>query len=254
MPIRVMPAFLQLQRALQRAYARESYGDERAILTVEEREQTDLIVRLEPGSTTFGADLLPVLEMLAGNLSGTKSLIALLGLAAIYKGNDYLKTFLDYRASVRQADHQPRDTITQLAELNEDVRQLRDDVDDAHRLLIRGLNDNDELLLDKRTRISGSEARQLTRRRRRRRVRAQLDGRYVVERVQSGPSRDGFRVRIRDVTTDQALDLPFPEGTLSEEQIGRLQRSEWGKTPLRMSIQVEQIGTRILKADLTRLY
>lgn len=254
MPTRVMPAFVQLQLALHRAYARERYGDERAVLTAEERERTELVVRLTPGSTTFGADLLPILEILAGNLSSTTSLVALLGLAAIYRGNDYLKTILNYRASARQRDQGPTDTITQLAEVSEDFRQLRDDVEHAHRALIGSLNDDDELLLDKQTRINGSEARRLTRRRRRRRERARVNGRYVVDRVQSGLNRDGFRVRVRELPSDRILDLPFPEGSLSEDHIGRLQQSEWRKTPLNMSIQVERIGARIVKAELIRLF
>lgn len=69
MPTRIMPAFMELQRALRRAYARDIYGDDKAVLTTDERERTGLVIRLEPGSTTFGANLLPVLEALAGNIT-----------------------------------------------------------------------------------------------------------------------------------------------------------------------------------------
>lgn len=180
-------------------------------------------------------------------------MITILGVAAIYKGNDYLKTFLDHRASAKQTDATPQDTIIQLAELNENVEKLTTDVEHAHRLLIRGLSDNDEVLLNTRTKISGGEARRLIRRERRRRSRTQLDGRYVVERVQSGPRRNGFLVRVLDVNTDRAFDLPFPEGTLSERQMEQLQRSEWRKTALDMRVEVERVGREIVKAKLRRL-
>ena len=60
-PTRIMPALLRLQRAIDRACAR-SLGKDGGRLAREERKRVELIVRFEPGSTTFSSELAPVLN------------------------------------------------------------------------------------------------------------------------------------------------------------------------------------------------
>lgn len=101
-PTRVMPAFEQLQQALRRAYARGLYGDEKARLTREDRQRTELVFELADGSTKVVSELLPILNELAGKLGGRKSVALILALAVIYKGDDYLRAYLDYRVALME--------------------------------------------------------------------------------------------------------------------------------------------------------
>ena len=87
------------------------WGVERR-LSEEERKRTELIVRLKPGSTTFLSELAPVLNRalvaLTKNMSGTESLIALLGVAAIVGGAYVWKARLNTQARLREIDHYTR--------------------------------------------------------------------------------------------------------------------------------------------------
>ena len=85
---------------MRRAYVRSLYGDEKARLTREDRQRTELVFELAGGSTKVVSELLPVLNELAGKLGGRKSVALILALAVIYKGDDYLRAYLDYRVAL----------------------------------------------------------------------------------------------------------------------------------------------------------
>ena len=102
-PTRVMPAFEELQRAFRRAYARSVYGDERARLTREDRRRTELVFELADGSTKVVSDLLPVLNVVAGQLSGPASVATVLAIAVIFKGEDYLRAYLEHCVALLEA-------------------------------------------------------------------------------------------------------------------------------------------------------
>ena len=123
-------------------------------------------------------------------------------------------------------------------------------MEDAQGKLMRGLDDNDVLVLDEDASIRGYDARRLAREPRRARVHGRIDGEFLIQAVASGQVRDGIRARLRNVSTGQILTVNIPEGTLPEEQVEQLQDGEWSKTPLVMTINVQRIGERIVNADL----
>ena len=260
-PTRVMPAFEELQRAFRRAYARSVYGDEKARLTREDRRRTELVFELADGSTKVVSDLLPVLNVVADKLSGRASVALILALAVIFKGDDYLRVYLEHREALLEAGPaveanevaDVRDSLIGLGEENEDVFHLQDDVDKAHTRLLLSLEDDDELVFDGGTRVRGYDARRLARQARRARVRTTVEGEFVVQTVQSGQVRDGFRAKIRAVNSEEVLSVIISEGTLTESQMHHLQRAEWGKRPVHMTIDVRRVGEQIVRAEVTDL-
>ena len=264
-PTRVMPALEGIQRAFRRAYARSVYGDEKARLTREDRERTELVFELGDGSTKVAAELLRVLNEMAGKLSGRASVATLLALAVIFKGDDYLRVYWDYRvallevgpvvetAQVEDMNEDARGLLSGLAEENEDVLRLQEDVDRAHTQLMLNLEDEDELVLDGETRVLGYDARRLARRVRRTGERSTVEGDFIVQSVQSGQIRDGFRAKIRSVRSNEVMSVTISERTLSERKIRHFQRAEWAKRPVQMTIDVRRAGARIVRAEVTDL-
>ena len=266
-PTRIMPALVEIQRALNRAYARSVYGDEGKRLSQIERKRTELIVRLEPGSTTFSSDLAPALNAMVSNMSDPYALAAILGVASLAALAWVAKGVLTHRASLA-ADH---DSATRVAEAlarqsAEETRRLelverlvnrdmdasrhQQDMEEASSALMRKLNDDDELVLDEATSIRGYDARRLVRQPRRTRTHGQIDGEFLIQAVESGDVRNGIRARVRNVESQQVLTIAIPEGTLPEARIAQLQEGEWSKTPLFMTINVQRLGDRIVQADL----
>ena len=131
-----------------------------------------------------------------------------------------------------------------------DLARQQIDMEDAQNLLMRGLRDDDELIINGEESISGLDARRLARQPRRERVPGRIDGEFLIQAVESGQVQRGFRARVRDVNGEQVLTIRIPQGVLPEEQMEELKRGEWTKTPIYMSINVQRIGERIVEADL----
>lgn len=268
-PTRVMPALLEFQRALDRAYARTLNKSVRG-LSQEERRQVELIVRLEPGSTKFFSELAPALNnALAAaveNMSGTQTLVAILFVAAVsgsvlawrmYLGHradrlkhDMGREELKLRAQLTEEQNRHAETILRIAHENSLAGANLDDMLGARDGLLRRMDEGDRLLVDDEPIVEGNIARTLARRPREVPVQDRLDGEFDILTVDSGNIKDGFRVRVRARDTGAELPVNIPAGTLPLEQIADLQSGEWGKAPLHMRINVERVGKRIIRATL----
>lgn len=220
-------------------------------------------MRLEPGSTTFLSELAPALNnalvAAARNMSGTESLIAILGVAAIVVGGYIWKHRLNHLAQIHELDHRTRmgeqeteriRIVTRLAEENAHVAAHLADAAASQDALLRGLDERDQLVVGGEPIVDGDVGRRLIRRLRPDRVQDRLDADFMILSVESGQVRSGFRVRVRDVGTDDELMVSIPEGTLPPEQIADLQSGEWEKAPLHMRINVVRAGSRIVEATL----
>ena len=262
-PTRILPPFLDLQKVLRRAYARSVYGDETKRLTQEERQQTEIVIRLEPGSTKFLSELWQTLNTMAGNMSGPESVAAILGVAVIVGLTIVGKSYIVSRAQAKAYDlgitmskEETRrlELLASLLRQSPTIAQHIEDAENAQDHLMRKLAPGDELVLDDETSINGQDAKIIARNPRRARVHTREDGRFIIQAVESGQVQRGFRARVRrvDANGGQTLVVSIPEGALPPEQMAELKEGEWGKTPLLMSIDVQTLGDRVVQADLIR--
>ena len=265
-PTRIMPGLLGLQRAINRGYARSVHGDVRR-LTKKEEKQVELIVRLEPGSTRFFSELAQALNnalvAAAKNMSGTESAIVILGSVlgsvAIIAGAFVWKTRLNARARLHEIDHQTKlseqetrrhEITARLVERYPNVAAQLADVGAAQDALLKRLEPKDQLMIGEEEIVNGEIGKRLAQSPRTPRVQDRLDADFIILSVDSGQVRDGFRVRVRGVTSGEELAVSIPEGTLPPDQISDLQNGEWGKVPLHMRINVARAGNRIVEATL----
>ena len=261
-PTRIMPALLELQQAVNRAYGRSVYGTDRR-LTQDERKKTELIVRLKPGSTTFQADITEVLNTIiteaARNMTGPDTVTVVLGVAFIFAGASVWKGYINKAAKDREIDHRIQMSKEEteryrifggVAERHSSVAEHLADMNAAQRQLLNRLDRNDRLLVGGEEIVDGEIGRRIARRGRTERVEDRLDGNFVILSVDSGQVRDGFRVRVKDVVSGGDLLVWIPEGTLPPEQIADLQSGEWKKKPLHMRINTVRAGGRVVKATL----
>lgn len=262
MPTRIMPALVALQRSIDRSYARAKYGHERR-LSREERRETELIVRVEPGSTTFWADLASALNhaisAAASNMTGPQLVLTILGIAAIASGGYVWKAYINASARRHELDHRVRtseedtkrfEIIERLAERQAEVAQHLADTNAAQGEMLKRLQPTDQVVVDGEEIINGELGRRIVRRPREEPVEDRLDGDFTILSVESGSVKDGFRVRVRNTKTSDTLSVSIPAGTLSDEQLEALQSGEWGKRPLRLKINIARIGKRIVRATL----
>lgn len=261
-PTRIMPALLNLQRTVDRTYARNLYGTPKR-LTRDERKKTELIVRTRPGSTIFESNIAPALNHLATeaiqNMSGLQTLIAILAIAAVIGCNSMWKEYIRYLAQKKDLDYKMQmseeetkryQIIENLAARHASVAEHIADTNSTQGEFMKRLEEEDRLLVSGETIVDGDTAKKLRRPERQSLVNDRLDGIFTILSVESGHVRDGFRVRVRNRETRDELIVHIPEDTLPAEQIADLQNGEWMKTPLNMKINVERSGKRIRKAVL----
>lgn len=264
-PTRIMLPLLEIQRAINRAYARSVYGDENSRLTKEERKINELIVRVKPGSTTFISEIAPILNSgIASafqNMSGTQAVITILGTAAILCGRSILKAYInsrsekrgmEYRTPMTEKDIMQHKVIERLSEKHDSMAEQISDMHAIGTELLKRLNEGDRMYIEGDEIVDGSVARDLRRSERPPAIDDRIDGTFTILSVQSGQVRDGIRIVVRKVGSNSktAMKVYIPDGTLPADQIHDLQSGEWEKRPLHMQINVVRSGDRIIRATL----
>ena len=257
-PTRVMPALLDLQRTVRHAYARALQKSVRS-LSERERKQTELIVRLDPGSTTFWSDLEKALNAIFRDMTGRQKVLSVLGVAAMVTGAyvwearikaETERREIEYRKELSRQDSARWEKVLDIAQRIPDVEAALRDVQKNQTEWLRRLEDGDRLSVAGEEIVDGSLAREIVRPERKERIADRIDSVFVILSVESGSVKDGFRVRVQDTKTGEELHVSIPAGTLSEEQLEALQSGEWQKRPLRLEINTERVGNQVRKATL----
>lgn len=265
-PARVMPALYKYQLMLDRVYARAIGADARG-LTLLDRKRIELIVGLEPGSTSIGSDvsavLNSILELLkyVTNLSARQAALGVL-IAALAMAPDVVKTHMREKTERLRMDHEARmgeqqlELVRLVAEISRGPKHLRAPLDDAaqaHNALLGCLDDSDQLYVDGEYVLSGQDVRRSPRKRRRAPLRERLEAEYLVLSVYAPRSRRGARVEVRDLETDVELTLDIDLDTFSDDTISDLLRARHASKPLPMKVDVFAKGEQIVRATLVSI-
>ncbi|MDI9407723.1 MAG: hypothetical protein QM523_00585 [Candidatus Pacebacteria bacterium] len=274
LPIRKMMPLLKVQSAIDKYYSEQKYGVEKQ-LTLADKQKTSVIVHFESGSTVAVSRVFDTLNQIAPELitkmNGMQAVLTILGLAALYGCGWSIKTYLNYKAKIQEQELKAKGIeqelllkielskqeterakiIAEAASNNPLLQKQIDNMNSINDKLLKALQPGEQLVQDGQVLIDGTTAKELTRSSTKAEpTESRLDGRFLTITVDSGSVRDGFRMTIRNVETNEEIIVKVPAGTLSEEQIKTLQDGEWGKRPLNMQINVRKSGNRIISATL----
>jgi hypothetical protein len=102
----VMKSFLELQNLVYKSYAIAQYDtDDTRKLSSAEREELEILIKVEEGSSIFEIDFQGVLEKFAQKAAETMSpeliAITVIGLGVLWVGKASYGAYLDYRKEVR---------------------------------------------------------------------------------------------------------------------------------------------------------
>ena len=225
-PTRIMPALVELQRAVDKP-ARQVLGKSDPDI----RRRTEITVRTERGSTSFISDTTYV-----------------------------AKRWIDNRRDVALADVQQRineqdavklQAIEKLITSSNGATQVAESLDKLVSMLTRQMVPTDELSIQGEPLLDGAAAKRLRRRQPQPEpVEDRLDGEFLILSVESGAVSNGIRATVRNTHADEEMSVNIPGGTLAPEQIEQLKAGEWDKKPLNMQINVSRVGNRIRRAVL----
>ena len=262
-PARVMPALYKYQLLLDRAYARTIGADARG-LTLSDRKRIELIVGLEPGSTSFVSDLssvlngaLELLKFVTG-LSPREAGLAVL-IVALAMAPGVVKTHMREKTERIRLNQQARmseqetERIRLTTEIMRGPRHLRAPLDDAakaHSALLGCLDDSDQLYVDGEYILSGRDVSRSTRKRRRVPVRERLEGEYLVLSLDAPRSRRGFRAEVRNVESEVEFTVDIDPAIFSDDMMSDLLRARRDGKPLFMRVDAFTRGAQIVRATL----
>ena len=267
MPIRLMPVFEELQRTIHRLYARHEYGNERRRLSSTEKQRLEIVLWSQRGeSSHFWALLADTLNRLMEDMTGSQKtfsvafVVAMVGLG--WGLTEYLQHLSEGRTlftHVQLSKEETRrlnmffDLADQNAQLRKDIDGVRKDLESTHDLLMRRLDADEVIVLDGEEVIDGATARRLLRiHRSGTKTYDQIEGMFLITRLESGSLKRGFRARVQRVDTDEVFNVYIPT-TIPERQRRRLQAAEWDKRPVPMQLDLNWNGDRLERAGLVRV-
>ncbi len=263
LPTRIIPVLLKLQSTVKRAYSRSIYGEVRSRLPYADLKRTELIVCLDPGSTAFTFDLVPVLnhivETVARKMTGKEITITILGVTAILVGGSVLKTWINAEARQRGIDSPVRlseqeteqcQILKNMEEQYPDVAEHCADMKATYGELVKRLEGNDRIFIGGEEIVSGSIGKRILQKEQTIHAREHLDADFMILSLKSGEVHAGFRSRVQDIVSGEIFELFIPQDALSPREIELLQSSEWKKEPRRMRIEVVRAGKPTEKARL----
>lgn len=268
----VMKGFIEMQSQINKSYALAKYGvpDPRK-LTKEEREDLEIKVEVEKGSSIFNVDiggfLTKLSQELVGKMSPQQIMVTLLGAALIWGGISIFRRFLDNRKEVRLSeinkDGDKEHLRTMQSMSQEETKRMElmtrfinktpllDNMDrmsyDAKTEMVKSFSRADMAEIDG-VMLDGEMAKELTTNARRRSSEMRIDGIYRIEEVNS-TDPEAFKVKVRNVKTDQRLTCVVQDIFLDESgNKDALVKAEWDRKPVHLSINAKHVDGDIKSA------
>ena len=267
----VMKSFLELQNLVYKSYAIAQYDtDDTRKLSSDEREELEILVKVEEGSSIFEIDFQGVLEKFAEKAAETMSpeliAITVIGLGVLWVGKASYGAYLDYRKEVRLGEAKTEEQrniletmrqsskeetrrmelMTKLLVREPKLEEVSRQAYDSKTEMLKGFATADEATVSGIT-TTGEEAQELVVNARRKASERRLDGFYRVVRVDSSDP-EAFKVKIRKHRGSLEFEALVEDITLDAEKKEILQYAEWERTTVYLNINAKVLDDNIKSA------
>lgn len=228
-------------------------------LSEEERKEFEIVFAVKRGSTdvSFNAQELieKFMEKAVGKLSGKQITIMVIAFAVLFAGYSSWNAYIEHEKEIAKAEASGQATKDILASqkfaAEADVRRMQilaDALTAAHgsHALLEASEEGKKGVVKaaakvKNTEIGGKQlppevARRMARAAPSSPVQKIVTAEYEVVRVDTDVP-DGFRVRLRNTTTNQLVFASLRDALVSEEDRALIRRGEWEKKPIVAKVQ-----------------
>jgi hypothetical protein len=267
----MMVAFLELQKAVNRAYllVSSNTADLRA-LTDQERERLEMRVTVAKGSSDYAAELSKIVERIGteavAKMTSTDIVITVLGVALIIGGVYAFKAWLNSKAEQRKSEADEAGTAAlielQKETLNTGTEHLKLLADALKRQPL--LDDIEAVTEPARSQmvksigeegggtaygvsLSSDAAREISSQKRQQSEHVRLAGHYRVVKVDTS-SPDGFRVTLADDAKGTEIVASMQDALVSEDHKQAIQNAEWRKMPVYVELSAKKLRNRFVDA------
>ncbi|MDC7825294.1 hypothetical protein PQS90_09040 [Pseudomonas sp. BLCC-B13] len=267
----VMKSFIELQNLVYQSYALAQYGtDDTRKLSKAEREELEIEVKVEEGSSIFEVDFQEVLmkfaEKAAEQMTPEMIAVTVLGLGVLWAGKTSYAAYLDHRKEVRLAEvnteaqravldgieklskqeTERMRVINQMVIKNPTLEAVSRQAYDTRTEMLRGFASADTAEVGGRE-IPADVASELITNARRKAVENRLDGYYRILRVDSS-NPDEFKVKVRKNRATLEFEAVVEDAFLNAEMKEVLQYAEWERTTVYLNINAKLMDEKIKSA------
>lgn len=270
----MMKGWIDAQSAIYRSYALVAHGEANGrLLTDAEKEELELIVTVNGGSSDQEADLWEVItEVLVGavdKMDPTTLAIVIVALALIWAGQTVWRTWLNNRKeerlaetsnntvikaleaieTVSKSDQRRDELLKQAIERQPVLQDLKEQADDARHSLVHHASKTDAVVNGISLPSGASSA--LTTSSRTSSTEVRKDGTYYVQKVDTTVP-DGFRVYVEDMNSGETFAASVQEVMSSEEDRKVIQEAEWSKSPVSLQVNARMKKNTVIEAIILR--
>lgn len=262
----IAEALLALQTAMNRAYARAVHdsGSARSLTDVE-RRQLQILAKVDKGSSLITIDLGKWGEALASALKDkmtSKSVaVTILGVAVIAGSVIAHKDYLQTKASIVLAENETKaKTAMTTAETERlkimagaleqaaDLKHAAQDFNEARRKVLKAGGDAKSVTMQG-VELTGAEARKIASAPRAESEDVQLNGHYVILKV-DWQLQDEAKLTLSSQDGRGQFVAKFRVMTLAQDQKTKLKEAEWERKPLYMQINGTKLRGEITTATI----
>lgn len=264
----VMNGLLDLQREINRAYALARYNTVNTrSLTKKEREDLEITVEVEDGSSTLEINLQEILlkfiELTGAKMEPVHVVITVLGVAGMYFGSSVIKSYLEHRRQIREKEIKSEEDklllsnfrfaseeetkrtkiIAELAKKDYRVENIEHSAHDAHTSIVKSVTSANEVEIQG-VPIDSQVAHILVQNARRKSEEVRIDGKFILLKVDARKP-DKFNVTVRNCDSNEEIDAIVQDDSLSQSYKKSLQEAEWARRPVKLKIKNQWGRTRM---------
>ena len=265
----IAEALVEVQHAMNRAYARFVHGSSNArSLTNEERQEIKFKAKVEKGSSLISIDLgafgTTITNALVGKMDSTQLMVSVLGLALIGGGTLVTRTYLKNKSDDKKLDTESKklvalsteetkrlEIITRALTAQPNLKHSQEDFDDARREILKSASDAKTLTLNG-VELPNALAKLIASTPRATSTDKQLNGNYIIQKIDWQQKGD---VKLSLASTDQQMTFV---ATLSQDSITKdhremLKTAEWDRKAIYMSINATELRGEITTARIVNV-
>lgn len=264
-PTRIMSPLLDVQKDINRAYTGVRYSDDNLRkLTSDERDELEVVVKVEKGSSIFEADLWKqfsqIAEVAVGRMNGNQLVITVLGLAIAIVAPIMFKAWLASRQQEKEIDNRVKLSAQETERMKvfaaavaakPQLGSTRDSFQSTTNRLLKTLKPGDEMEVGD-TKIKSHEAEAVVQTEREQSQAIELEGEFKVisNHTEKG---DGFRITVKRLTDSLRINADVPM-ELPVDQKKLIQSAEWSKGVIKLWIDASMLrggfsAATVIKAE-----
>lgn len=264
MTTKVMQSFIDLQKDINNAYAQLKYNKPNSVgLLGAERQELEIVVKVEKGSSVFKVDLQPAVETLlqgiAGKMTGTEIVVSVLGVSLIAGGVVAFKAYLNSQQQQKQIEALPLLSKQETERLKifagalqrqEKLVPIYEDAQETYNSILKGAREAYYLEIGGK-KILQEDIEELVRKKRSLSEEVQLNGMYRILKVDSSKP-EGFLVEVQSQEDSRTFTAKLEDKWVFRKtaNLERLKDAEWGKEPIYLRINGKELRGAITQATI----